>query len=108
MGYNRALEKRIDRLTAGLSLDKKKMFGGIGYLTGGNMCFGIHKQSLVLRVSPGKADELMKTKQAVPFDITGRPMKGWVLVLPEVVDTDARLGKMLALGFNFAATLAKR
>jgi TfoX/Sxy family transcriptional regulator of competence genes len=53
MGYNIDLEDRTDRLKDRLGeIDKKKMFGGIGYLLNGNMCFGIHKESLILRTSP--------------------------------------------------------
>ena len=55
------------------------MFGGLGYLYQGNMCFGIYKESLVLRVSPEKSEELMINEYVTAFDITGKPMKGWVL-----------------------------
>ena len=42
MPYNIDLEDRIDRLSTRLSdLTKKKMFGGVGYMLNGNMCFGI-------------------------------------------------------------------
>ena len=53
MGYNQDLEDEIDRLIERLGdIAKKRMFGGVGYLINGNMCFGIHKESLELRVSP--------------------------------------------------------
>ncbi len=106
MGYNQDLEARIDRMKAiSGSLDKKKMFGGIGYLLHGNMCFGIHKQSLVLRISPGKAAELLKREYVTPFNMTGKPMNGWVLVSPDALQTDEQLKNMLMLGKSFAETL---
>jgi TfoX/Sxy family transcriptional regulator of competence genes len=59
--YNLELEAKIDRLTPDLgSFTKKKMFGGVGYLSNGNMVFGIHKQYLLLRTSPEQGDELLK------------------------------------------------
>ena len=62
MGYNQDLEDKIDRMIDRLGdIAKKRMFGGIGYLINGNMCFGIHKESLVLRTSPEKAEELMRS-----------------------------------------------
>ena len=109
MGYNQDLEDKIDRLTDRLgAIAKKKMFGGVGYLINGNMCFGIHKESLVLRTSPEKAEELMRSEYVTPFDITGKPMKGWVLVSPDVLETDDQLLDMLRLGVSFAETLPKK
>ncbi len=42
MAYDEQLEKRLDQLIAKRNeIQKKKMFGGVGYLLRGNMCFGI-------------------------------------------------------------------
>jgi hypothetical protein len=84
------------------------MFGGVGYLLNGNMCFGIHRESLVLRTFPEKADELMKSEYYTPFDITGRPMKGWVLVSPDAVETEDELLDVLKLGARFVETLPEK
>jgi TfoX/Sxy family transcriptional regulator of competence genes len=109
MAYNLDLEDKIDRQIGRIGeIAKKKMFGGIGYLINGNMCFGIHKESLVLRTSPEKAEELMRSEYVTPFDITGRPMKGWVLVSPDAVETEDQLLAMLRLGVSFAETLPKK
>ncbi len=56
------------------------MFGGTGYLLNGNMCFGVYKDFLVLRVGEDGAGKLEKESYYHPFDITGRPMKGWVMI----------------------------
>ena len=109
MSYNLELEDRIARLIDRLGeIAKKKMFGGIGYLINGNMCFGIYKEFLVLRTSPEKAEELMRSEYVTPFDITGKPMKGWVLVSPDALETDAQLEDMLRIGVSFAETLPKK
>ena len=106
MGYNRDLEDRIDNLIDRIGvIGKKRMFGGVGYLLNGNMCFGIHKESLVLRTSPEKAEELMTSEYFTPFNITGRPMKGWVLISPDAVETEDELLDMLKLGVRFVETL---
>jgi TfoX/Sxy family transcriptional regulator of competence genes len=109
MGYNEDIEGRIDRLLDRIAtITKKRMFGGIGYLFQGNMCFGIHKKSLLLRVSPQKSEELMRSEYVTPFDITGKPMKGWVLISPDILETEEQLLETLMLGFNFAKTLPKK
>ena len=109
MPYNLDLEDRIDRLAGRLGrIEKKKMFGGVGYLLGGNLCFGIHKESLVIRTTPEKAAELLKDPCVTPFAITGRPMKGWLLVAPDLVEDEDRLLEMLKLGISLAGSLPRR
>ena len=90
------------------TIDIRPQFGGVGYLMNGNMCFGIHKESLVLRTSAEKADELLRSEYITPFDITGKPMKGWVLVSPDIVETENQLLDMLKLGVSFAESLPNK
>ncbi len=109
MPYSLDLERRIDGLVGKLGVvDKKKMFGGIGYMANGNMCFGIHKDFFILRVSEQKGDELMKSKHAGPFEMTRQPMKGWLQFAPEGVKNDDQLLSLMRLGFEFASSLAKK
>ena len=109
MAYNLDLEDKIDHLIDRFgNVTKKKMFGGVGYLINGNMCFGIHKEALVLRTFPEKAEELLKSEYVTPFDTIGKPMKGWVLVSPDVLESDDKLMKMLRPGIRFAETLPKK
>jgi hypothetical protein len=109
MAYNLDLEKRLDRLSEPLGkFTKKVMFGGIGYLFRGNMAFGIHKQSLVVRTSAERAEELLKRDYFNVFDMTGRPMKGWLLVYPEGVKTDKQLEELLKLAVEFARSLPEK
>jgi TfoX/Sxy family transcriptional regulator of competence genes len=109
MAYNRDLEDRIDTLLDRIGdIDKKKMFGGVGYLLNGNMCFGILNESLIIRTTPERAEELMRSEYFTPFDVTGRPMKGWVLVSPDAVETEDELLDMLRLGARFAEALPSK
>ena len=109
MPYNLDLEYRIDRLTDRFGeIIKKKMFGGVGYLLNGNLCFGIHKEYLVIRTSIEKAEDLLKSEYVIPFDITGKPMKGWLMVSPDYVETEDQLLNMLKLGINFVENLPKK
>ncbi len=80
-----------DALADKLNIEEKKMFGGVGFLLNGNMLVGVWKDSLIVRVGPdGYADALLRP-HVKEFDITGRPMKGWVLVEPEGIREDAQL-----------------
>ena len=109
MAYNLDLEYNIDRLLNRFGgITRKKMFGGIGYLLNGNMCFGIYKEYLVLRTSPEKAEELLRSEYVIPFENNGRPMKGWVLVSPDALETEDQLFDMLWIGADFAETLPEK
>jgi len=81
------------------------MFGGVCHLLNGNMFCGVHKDYLILRLDEAKGAEALKKPHARPFDITGRPMKGWVMVSDEGFASDAELADWLALAREFAGSL---
>ena len=56
------------------------MFGGVCFLLNGNMCVGVWKTSLIGRLGPEQAELALEEPYVEDFDITGRPMKGWVMV----------------------------
>jgi len=106
MAYDKAIEERIDPLIgAWPNIEKKKMFGGICYLTAGNICFGIWKDYLIVRMEAETAAEKLRLPHVKPFDITGRPMKGWVMVAEEGWRSEQGLRNWLALGRDFARSL---
>ena len=106
MPYNLDLEERMEKLVPpGAGFEKKKMFGGIGCLFNGNMGFGIYRDFLVLRLDEKDAARLLKEKQARRFDITGRPMKGWVMVAEEGWRDSEKLEEWLRLAREHALCL---
>ena len=106
MAYNTDHEYRIDKLACPLAeLHKKKMFGGVGYMLKGNMCCAVHKEYFIVRTSIHKAEELLENEYIMPFNITGRAMKGWLMISPDYLETDEKLVSMLNLGIDFAKNL---
>ena len=107
MPYNKALEDRIEEITLSWDrLKKKKMFGGICYLINGNMSFGIWKDYLIVRMKPELAVEKMsKNAHVRAFDITGKPMKGWVIVEAGALSKVDKLTEWLEIGKSFAKSL---
>jgi TfoX/Sxy family transcriptional regulator of competence genes len=105
MTYNLSLSERIDKLIKNKKgFKRKEMFGGIGYMFNGNMCVGIHKDDLIVRFDSGTSESLMSKKHVKPFAITGRPMKGWLLVNNEGLNGND-LEKWFELAFTFVKTL---
>jgi TfoX/Sxy family transcriptional regulator of competence genes len=106
MSYNKETEKRIDSLIGDWpNLEKKKMFGGVCYLDGGNICFGIWQDYLIVRAGAETAAEKLREEHVRPFDATGRPMKGWFMVAEGGWRTDRELHDWLAIGREFALSL---
>jgi TfoX/Sxy family transcriptional regulator of competence genes len=98
-----------ERIRQGLArrkgIEEKKMFGGVGFLLHGNMLVGVWKDSLIVRLGPDEGDEALKEPHVKQFDITGRPMKGWVLVEPEGVKEHEQLSGWIQRAAQFVGTL---
>jgi hypothetical protein len=60
------------------------MFGGVCYLLNGNMVCGVYKDFLILRLGSEGAELALQPPRVRAFDITGRVMKGWVMVEEQV------------------------
>jgi hypothetical protein len=105
MAYDEFLAKRIDDLVKDKkTFSRKEMFGGVGYLYNGNMCIGVYKDDLIIRYDPKLTNEITSEKNVRPFDITGRPMKGWSLVNGEGAKGNG-LKKWFDLSFSFVKSL---
>lgn len=109
MAYNESLAQVIREVTTGTkNLVEKKMFGGIAFLLNGNMSVGVHKDSLVVRVDKSNHEKLLAKPHVKEFDITGRTMKGWLMVLPEAHLDEKVLKQWIKKGIEFAGTLPKK
>jgi len=109
MAYNQELAARIKKMTARWKhTTDRKMFGGVCHLIRGNMFCGVHKEWLILRLGQETARVAMAAAHVRPFDITGKPMKGWVMVSEEGYDSDAELRSWLEKAKKFAQTLPAR
>jgi hypothetical protein len=106
MAYDEALAARV-RAALGdqQGVRERKMFGGIGFLLNGNMCCGVYKEDLILRLSAEEADGALSTPDVRQFDITGRPMTGWVLVAPAGTAGDERLRDWVDRALAFVSLL---
>ena len=89
-------------------LVEKKMFGGVAFLVIGNMSVGIHGKELIVRIAPDATEAALKEPGVRIFDITGRPMKGWLLVGGAALKDPASLAKWVRRGVDFAASLPKK
>ena len=106
MAYNQELADRVILQFESLHpFIDKKMFGGLGILINGNMCVGVVKENLVVRVGKEQYEKYLKLDGVRPFDFTGKPLTGWVYVSEDqLTDTEA-LKHWLLTGLDFTLTL---
>ena len=92
MAFN---EKLADRIRESLSqvrgVKEKKMFGGIAFMVNDKMCVGVDKDDLILRCRPEQTEELLTQSGVRIFNLTGKPMKGWLLIGPDATSNKKNL-----------------
>jgi len=106
MAYDEGLAQRVrELLSEQLGYVEKKMFGGIGYMLHGNMACGVNGTDLIVRVGPEQYEEALADEHTKPFDMTGRPMKGWVVVVAQGYEADEDLRLWVQRGVTYALSL---
>jgi len=109
MAFDESLGQRIrTALARKKNIEEKKMFGGICFLLNGNMLVGVWKDSLIARLGPEQGDEALLEPHVKVFDITGKPMKNWILVEPEGVVEDEQLKDWIQRALKFVGKLPKK
>jgi TfoX N-terminal domain len=105
MAYDEVLAERVRGVLAGRDVVGKKMFGGIAFMLAGNMCVGVAREDLIVRTFPEDGVEALAEPHVREFDMTGRPMTGWLLVGPGATADEEGLRKWVGRGVAFAETL---
>jgi hypothetical protein len=84
MAYDEQLAARIrTHLADRTDVSERKMFGGLTFMIAGNMCCGVNRHELIVRLDPDREDEALARPHARPMDLTGRPMRGFITVHPD-------------------------
>ena len=106
MAFDEGLAQRIRGvLDARSDVDERRMFGGICFMVAGNMACGVMGDDLIVRMAADHAAALESEQGARRFDMSGRPMKRWLLVTPEATGDDGDLERWVRRGEEFAASL---
>src|SRR5688572_24181506 len=106
MAFDETLADRIRSvLKRQKGITERKMFGGLAFMLNGNMCCGVMKDQLMLRLGEEGAAEALAQPNARPMDFTGRPMKGMVYVAPAGLASEEDLRGWVQRAVDFASTL---
>ena len=112
MAYNETLANMTRELIAQThrNVEEKSMFGGLCFMVNDKMALGVEKERLMVRLDPVIYDEVMEKEGCRQMDFSGKPMKGFVFVDAEVLNTKKKLEYWvkLALEFNKIAKASKK
>jgi hypothetical protein len=86
MAYDEQLAGRIRTVLADRAdVREQRMFGGLTFMVGGNMCCGVHGNELIVRLDPDHEEDALARPHARPMDLTGSRMRGFITVHPDGV-----------------------
>jgi TfoX/Sxy family transcriptional regulator of competence genes len=104
VAYDEALAGRLRAALADhADVAEKKMFGGVSFMVNGQMCCGVLKNDLVVKVGAEGWDDLLAQPHVRPFDFSGRPMVGMVYVAAAGLASDESLRGWVQRGLDFVA-----
>ena len=107
MAYDEELAVRIRTLLGDHpGLTEQKMFGGLGFMVGGNMAIAASGQGgILVRVDPEDSDSLVASTPATRMEMRGRQMAGWLRVDTADVADEGALAGWVERGTAYAASL---
>src|SRR5437764_11575777 len=107
MAFDENLATRIrTALARKRGIEEKTLFGCFCLLLNGNVLVGVWKKSLIVRLGNEQSEDALLEPHVRPFDITGKPMKGWVVVAPEAIEDDEMLQEWIQRAIKFVGKLA--
>ena len=109
MAFDERLAQRVrETLGRARSITEQRMFGGLCFLVNGNMCCGVERDRLVIRVGPKRYEQALSKPHARPMDFTGRPLTGFVYVSAKGYRIAASLTVWVSYGLDFAKSLPSK
>lgn len=106
VAYSEALADDIrSRLAGRTDVTEQQMFGGVAFMVSGNMAVGVNGEELMVRVGKDAHDEAVSLPGARIFDMSARPMRGWVMVAADGIATEEALDAWIDRGVAFAESL---
>ena len=109
MPYDERLADRVrNALATRGDVEEKAMFGGLAFMVRGYMACGIVADLLMVRVGADASESLVDEPHVRPMDFTGTPLKGFLYVEPEGVETLRALRTWVDRSTRFVDGLPER
>lgn len=107
MSYDEGLAQRVREYLQDTDIpaDEKKMFGGLAFMVNGYMCVGINDTWLMARVGAPNYEDALQQSHAKEMDFTGKPLKGFVYVAEQGIESDEDLAAWVERCLTFVLSL---
>ena len=106
MPFDEVVAARVRSEMANLpGYSERNMFGGVCFMINGNMCCGVVRDELMLRLGNDLAGTSLDEAHTRPMDFTGKPMRSMIYVEPEGFSSKAGLRYWVEKAVNCARTL---
>ena len=102
---NELVERVRKMLRRQSGVSEKRMFGGVAFMLDGNMCCGVTRELLVLRLGEQGVAAALKQPHTREMDFTGKAMKSMAFVEPPGTRADADLDAWIRRAVRFVRTL---
>lgn len=102
MAYDEKLNDRIrEAMSSFPGVEEKYMFGGVCYMLNGKMCVGIVGDEMMCRIGPDAYETALDRKGCREMVFTGKPMKGYVYVNGDGMQTKKDFDHWISLCVAF-------
>lgn len=106
MAFDEGLADRVRQiLKRKRGVTERRMFGGVAFLLNGNMCCGVVKTDLMLRLGDSGVRKALEKPHTRRMDFTGKPLKSMLFVDSTGTDSDEALQAWVEAAAAFARTL---
>jgi TfoX/Sxy family transcriptional regulator of competence genes len=106
MAYDGSLAARVRSALAGRNdVVEKPMFGGLTFMVAGNMCCGVHRNELVLRLDAATEPGNLNSPHVRAWDFMKRPMRGMFSVSAAGCANQETVGHWVELALKHALSL---
>ena len=106
MPYSQRIAERVRRtLVSRTDVREKAMFGGVTFMVAGNMCCGVHRDDLILRLDPTMRLEELGNRHARMWDFMKRPMPGMFAVVEQGCATQESVDRLVNIALQRALSL---
>ena len=89
-------------------VEEKPMFGGLTFMVAGNMCCGVHRDDLIIRLDAATKVEDLHSPQIGAWDFMKRPMRGIFAVSAAGSATQKTVNRWVELALRHALSLPPR
>ena len=106
MAYDEPQAARVRQsLAARSDVDEQPMFGGLTFMVAGNMCCGVNRNDLIIRLAAGTALGDLHSPHAREWDLMKRPMRGIFAVSAEGCATQKAVDQWVKQALRHALSL---